>query len=107
MRFRGAVGFAESQETAPGVWKDIMSEHTYSGDVERDIGRVEPSGDKVNNDIAVNNQISILADAFAANNIKAMRYVRWNGVNWKISSVEVRRPRLVLNIGGLWDGDTP
>lgn len=107
MRFRGAVGFAESQETAPGVWKDIMSEHTYSGDVERDIGRVEPSGDKVNNDLAVNNQISILADAFAANNIKAIRYVKWNGANWRVSSVEVRRPRLVLNIGGLWDGDTP
>lgn len=61
----------------------------------------------VNNDISLENSFAIVADAYATENFMDMRYVSWNGKNWIITNVEVRRPRLILTIGGLWNGDTP
>ena len=106
-RFSGAVGYAESQQTAPGVWTDVITERSYYGDVIRDQRRLEPSSEKVNTDIRIDNSFSIVADAYAMDNITAMRYIRWNGKPWLVTDVEVRRPRLILQIGGLWNGDTP
>jgi hypothetical protein len=109
MRFHGAVGYANSEETAPGVVEEIITERTYSGDVFRDIGRRVDSPavpGMLNPDVRIDNNISIVADAYAYENILQMRYVNWNGHNWIVSSVEVRRPRLILSIGGLWNGNT-
>lgn len=105
-RFRGAVGYATSQETAPGVWTNQITERKYFGDVIRDTRRLEPSGEKLNEDVSLGNSFSIVADAYANENFGSMRYVNWQGKNWTITNVEVRRPRLILSIGGLWNGDT-
>jgi hypothetical protein len=108
-RFSGAVGYAESQEGAPGVWSDVITEKTYFGDVIRDSRRLvpgEPTQQKLNDDISASNAFSIVGDAYAFANFTTMRYVMWNGKPWTITNVEVRRPRLILQIGGLWSGDT-
>jgi hypothetical protein len=105
VKFYGAVGYAESQETTPGVWTDVITEKNYSGEVIRDQRRLESSGE-VNEDIRIDNSFSIVADAYATNNIVKMRYVMWNGNPWTITNVEVRRPRLILQIGAQWDGKT-
>lgn len=110
MRFRGAVGYATSAETAPGVWSDIITEIMYRGDVIKNSRRLvdaELALQTSNNDISLENNFAIVADAYANENFMNMRYVNWNGHNWIITNVEVRRPRLVLTIGGLWNGDTP
>lgn len=107
VRFRGAIGYASDSVTAPGVHKEAITEVSYFGDVTRALGRLEPSTEQVNDNLGINNAISVLADAFANENIAAMRYVSWNGSRWKITSVEVRRPRLILSIGELWNGSTP
>ena len=60
----------------------------------------------LNQNLVFDNLFSIMADAFAYQNFEKMRYVNWNGSNWKIVSVEVRRPRLILTIGDLWNGNT-
>jgi hypothetical protein len=112
MRFYGAIGFAdEIAEVSPGVWKEIMAEFNYFGDVVRDFRRLEaptviPTGTQ-NDDISLGNSFSILADPYAVENMNRMRYVNWQGSNWTVTGVEVRRPRLILTIGGLWNGDTP
>lgn len=107
MRFSGTVGYATSAETSPGVWEDIITERTYLGDVNRDIRRLDPSSAvpaTLNDDVKVENNFSIVADAYAYENFMKIRYVTWNGVNWAVTTVEVRRPRLILSIGGLWNG---
>lgn len=109
MRFSGAVGYASSAETAPGVWKEIMTEVEYFGDVIKDSRRLEPPSQVppvTNSGIGLENSFSIIGDEQAYGNINKMRYVRWNGIAWTITNVEVRRPRLVLTIGGQWDGNT-
>lgn len=102
-KFYGAIGYAETKETAPGVWTESITERNYSGDVIRNTGKWQ-KGENLNDDLTINNSISIVADPFANQNFYAMRYVKWMGASWKITNVEVQRPRLILTIGGVYNG---
>ncbi|MCD8155149.1 MAG: hypothetical protein LUF78_10805 [Clostridiales bacterium] len=103
-KFHGVIGYAETVETSPGVWTEQITERTYSGDVTRNISKWD-SGENLNDNLNINNAISVLADAYAYQYFSAIRYVEWMGTKWKVSSVEVNRPRLTLNIGGVYNGD--
>ena len=102
-KFYGSIGYAISKETAPGVWEEDIIEHQYSGDVYRNTRKLQ-SGNQVNDNIDISNEISILSDPFANENFHSMRYVTYMGAKWKVSSVEVRYPRLILTVGGLYNG---
>ena len=102
-KFYGSIGYAISKETAPGVWVEDIVEHDYSGDVYRNTRKLQ-SGNQVNDSIDISNEISILSDPFANENFHSMRYVTYIGAKWKVSSVEVRYPRLILTVGGLYNG---
>lgn len=102
-KFYGAIGYAKTVETMPGVWTEQITERNYYGDVIRNSRRLQ-SSDKVNDDININNQISIVADPYAINNFHSMRYAEFMGAKWKISDVEVQYPRLLLTLGGLYNG---
>ena len=104
MRFFGPVGYGESS-TLPGsgVWEDVITEVDYRGDVFRDSRRLE-SGDKVNSDLSVNNSISIVADEKANKHFHLIKYVVWQGEYWKVTNVELKPPRLLLTLGGVYNG---
>ena len=105
-RFFGRVGYGESVETAPGVWTDVIVEHSYYGDVLRDARNLQ-EGENLNFDLTVRNSISIVADEHANNHFFAIRYVEWAGVLWTVTSVEVQSPRLLLRLGEVYNGPTP
>lgn len=102
-KFYGPIGYAETKETSPGVWTEEITERKYSGDILRNSGRWQP-GQNLNDDLNVNNTISIIADAYAYQNFHTMRYIKWMGASWKISNIDVQRPRLILTIGGVYNG---
>lgn len=105
-KFFGVIGYSQgSVESAPGVFVEGIIEKSYFGDVLRNTRKLE-SGDKVNNDLSVGNSISIVADAYANEHFFAIRYIRWAGALWTVSDVEVQRPRLILRLGGLYNGPT-
>lgn len=104
-KFYGVIGYAETSETAAGVWTEVITERNYSGDVIRNSKRSQ-AGENLNDDLTVNNEISILADPFAYQNFHAMRYINWMGALWKIVKVDVQRPRLILSIGGVYNGES-
>ena len=99
-KFYGSVGYAETLQTAPGVHEEQIVEYPYYGDLTRN-ARQHQTGESLNDDINVANEISIVADPFANQNFHKMRYVEYMGARWKISNVEVQFPRLILTIGGL------
>ena len=99
-KFYGEIGFAETVETAPGVWEEQIVKRNYFGDLIRNTRRLESSGN-VNDNINIANEISIVADPYARQNFHSMRYVEFMGAAWKITSVEVQYPRLILTVGGL------
>lgn len=102
-KFYGSIGFADIVETTPGVWDEHITERCYYGDVIRNT-RALQSGNQLNDNITVNNTISIVADPYANDHFHSMRYATWQNTKWKISSVEVQFPRLLLTLGGVWNG---
>lgn len=106
-KFSGLIGYGESVETKPDVWQDVIVEHHAYGDVLRFARGLDEGGSEVNMDLTISNSISIVADEYANGHIYAMRYVLWRGSRWVIANVRVEPPRLVLRIGGLYNGPTP
>lgn len=106
-KYYGRVGYGIAVEDAnkPGVFVDQIVKRPYYGDVIRNTRQLE-KGEGVNDNVRVNNSISIVADAYANEHIFAMKFVEWMGSFWKITNVEVQRPRLILSIGGLYNGPT-
>ena len=104
-KFFGEIGYGETVESAPGVWTDEITEVSYFGDVVRNTRRLQ-EGQKINDDLSVQNSISIVADAYANEHFFAIRYIRWMGALWTVSDVEVQSPRLLLRLGGVYNGQT-
>lgn len=103
-KFYGSIGYAETEETAPGVWEEVITERQYYGDILRRSSRHE-QGTSLNDNINLNVQISIVADPFAYNHFSTIRYVEVYGKLWKVKEVEPQFPRLILTIGDVYNGE--
>lgn len=99
----GKIGYAITKETEPGLWEPIIVERKYYGDLISNRWKRQNSGG-INDDINISNSISIIADPFANQNLGYMAYVEYMGTKWKISDVEIQFPRLILTVGGLYNG---
>lgn len=105
MKYSGIIGFIKTVEDPPesGVWKEETTERHYYGNVLKLRKRFDNAG-KVNDDLTIGNQISIIADAYLNQNLAAIKYCQFMGAWWKIVDVEVERPRLILTLGGVYNG---
>jgi hypothetical protein len=92
------IGYVTTEETKPGVWTPVITEKRYAAEITKNVLAVKTAG--LNDDITMNNVISIVADSFAYNNLKSIRYATYMGVKWKVTNIEVERPRLILTVGG-------
>lgn len=102
-KFYGAVGFAVSEETAPGVWENQIVERNYYGDLVRNNRRFENKS-QLNDNVRISNSFSIVADPYAYNNFHTIQYVTFNGTKWKVESVDASAPpRLVLEAGEVYN----
>lgn len=109
MRFHDVVGFSTGTVQDPpnsGVMVERIVERPYTGDVLRNLRQIN-NPDKVNFDLTVSNIISIVADMFANETFQAIRYCKWMGTLWVVTNVEPQRPRLLLTLGGVYNGPTP
>lgn len=99
----GVIGYGETVETKPGVWTEQITKRQYYGDLIRNSRRLQTVADKVNDDVNISNQLSIVSDPYANENFHAMRYAEFMGSKWKITDVEVQYPRLILTLGGVYN----
>lgn len=104
MKYYGSIGYSITSEVRPGVWMPENVEKEYYGDVLRFASRSD-TPNKVNDDITLQNQISIVADPFTYQNFHFMKYVTYMGAKWRITNVEVQQPRLVLSVGGIYNDE--
>ena len=104
-KFYGIIGFVNSQETEPGsgIWEDIVTERKYRGEVTKNYKRWDNS-EYLNDNLNISNTISIVADPFISNKLFAVRYVKWLGSYWKVNTAEVQAPRILLTLGGVYNG---
>lgn len=103
-KFYGPIGYGVTEETAPGVWTEKITERMYYGDITRNARKVQ-SSEQLNDDINIANEISIVADPFANENLHSIKYIGFMGARWKVTSVEIQYPRLILTVGGVYNGE--
>jgi len=108
-KFAGLVGYVTQEETVPGVWAPVETSIMMRGDIisqsytNGNGSRISDTG-KVNDDITLNHRVSLLGDAYAFDNYFDLKWIQIGGRKLEISSIELRRPRLTVSIGGLWNG---
>lgn len=102
-KFYGIIGYAKTVETDPGVWEEEIIERMYFGDLLSNFRNLQNSGE-VNDDVNIANKISIVSDPYANENFHSMRYVEFMDTRWKVTNVEVLYPRLILTLGGVYNG---
>lgn len=104
MKFCGKIGFATIAEASRGVDVEVLEERTYYGDVIRNVRRWSEQTDQVIDNLTVSNEISIVADRFANEHLGMMRYVTYLGQRWSIQSADIEPPRIILTLGGIYNG---
>ena len=101
-KFYGKVGYLTLVETRPGVWTEEIVEKNYYGDISKKMSKWQV-GEGLNDDKAYSAEISIVADAFAYENFSNIKYIEFMGAKWKVNSIEIQRPRLILTMGGFYN----
>ena len=102
MRYSGFIGLAETSETTPGVWTPTITEKKVFGDVLQQSRRYD-SGQQINEDLHLQNRLSVVYDSELLEKFATAKYITWNSSKWKISSIEIQPPRLVISLGGLYN----
>ena len=100
-KFAGLVGYVTQEETKPGVWTPVEQTRPMKGDFYMESSRHQ-NGDKMNENIALNHRISLVGDAYSFRNYHAIRWIEIEDIKWEVTSIEVKRPRLIVNVGGLY-----
>lgn len=103
-KWYGKIGFIKQVENNPGVYISKTIERNYYGDLIRNSRGWSTQSEGTNDNLTLNNQISIIADSFASDNSSFMKYVEIMGGKWKITNIEINYPRLILTVGGLYNG---
>lgn len=104
-KFFGKIGYVTNTETRPGIYENDIVEKQYSGEINRFVRRWQ-NGTKVNDDVNISAQVSVIADSYLLKNMHCIRYVILNGVAWEVGSIEPQPPRLLLDLGGVYNGET-
>lgn len=102
-KFHGSLGFAEVVEQVPGVHVNQITVRPCKGDILRNYQRYERV-ETLNSNLILNNRFSVVGDSYTFDNIDALRYLEYLGVKWSISNIEIERPRLILTVGGVYNG---
>ena len=104
-KFYGDIGFSVMSETSTGIWEEVIKEHKYYGNITKAYARHQSDSEQLNDNLYINNVISIIADSYASANFSSIRYVKYMGTKWKVTNAEVQYPRLILTLGGMYNGN--
>jgi hypothetical protein len=102
-KWYGKIGFCNTEEPEPGIWENKITERNYYGDLLSNYRKFQNSGG-VNDNINIANKISIISDLFADQNFHKIAYAEFMGNKWKVTDIEVLYPRLILTLGGVYNG---
>ena len=105
-RFHDKVGFLiPMDDQTTGIASNKAVERPCYGTV-LEHSRRWNSGDNKNDDLTLDVQIEITANPFIREHIKDIAYVHYLGGYWKVESFKPAFPNIILNIGGVWNGET-
>lgn len=102
-RFSGLVGYVIQKETTPGVWSPVEKPRKMKGDVISQTAN-NSSSEYLNDDVILNHRVSLIGDAYAFDNYYNIKWVKMDAQKWKVTNIEVKRPRITVSLGGVWTG---
>lgn len=104
MKYIGKIAFAyyEASQSEPGIIEEHYEERTYRGNVLKKRYSINNSS-VINGTIAARTSISIFADRYALTHCGYIRWVEYAGQKWTVESVEPAPPRLLLDLGPIYN----
>ena len=105
-KFHEKVGFlipTDNQET--GIASFTPVEKRFYGKVNEHTRRWD-STEHLGDDLNISNQIAIIANDYAFKHASSIAYVRFMNGWWKVSSIRIKVPEIILTLGGVWNGPT-
>lgn len=108
MKWSGKIGFYVDEEVikdgiGTGIWKPQIVERSYTGNIVRDYRSQENTNDKVNEDVTISNNISVILDRYLDSHICDIKYITFKGVKWKVKGFTINHPRIDISIGGIYN----
>lgn len=108
MKWSGKIGFYVDEEVikngiGTGIWKPQIIERSYTGNIVRDYRSQENANDKVNEDVNISNNISVILDRYLDSHICDIKYITFKGVKWKVKGFTINHPRIDISIGGVYN----
>lgn len=102
-KFRGNIGLKRgATETSPGIFTQTIDEMEVSGEM-RGLGARWQSME-MNDSLSARHVLSIITPEDSIINFTETVYVWWQGRKWSVISIEYKRPRIELRLGGLYNG---
>lgn len=104
-KFYGNITFSitEPRSDRPSIYEEHPTDVLYYGEIHSNRRRYY-TNNKTNDDIEITQELSILSDDFAIKHCSEIKAVEIEGVKWKVESIDIRYPRLILSIGGVYNG---
>lgn len=102
-RFRGIIGLNRGPvESSPGIFEESIDELEVVGDL-MSLGLRWP-GAGMQDGLSAKHILSIITPEDESVDFNEVVYVEWNGRKWNVVSIEFKRPRINLTLGGLYNG---
>lgn len=110
MKWFGKIGFYITEEVVKngigtGVFKARITEVPYRGDLIKDYRTQDNSSTGANENIHINNTVSIISDRFLDEHLMDIKYLTFKGYKFKVRAFTQVYPRLELQFGGLYNND--
>lgn len=102
-KYSGLVGYVTQEEKKPGVWSSVENPKMMKGDIIRQSSSSQ-NDNKVNSDISLSHRVSLIGDAYAFDNYYNIKWISIDGRKWEVPSIEIQRPRIIVTVGGLYNG---
>ena len=102
MRFSGNIGIARGpQETSAGIYQEQFDEIDVKGTMRRSSARWP---NMKSNEVRAKHILSIIPPESSTVDINEVVYVWWKGRRWSVIDIGAEPPRILLSLGGLYNG---
>lgn len=105
-KWAGILGFREPTEISPGIIDDVITELRVRGDLLSDNYRTS-SSDQTERDFTIRKRISIIMSPYIQEHYSSISHISCMNALWKVTSVDVQYPRIILETGGVYNGPRP
>lgn len=105
MKYSGLAGFNEKDiEVRPGVLQNQIKERRIKGNVLNYGHYNSDTPNSMQQDVSIRNRLSIIMDPYIKKNFNNILYVTFMNVRWSISSLTINGNRVILDLGGVYNG---